>query len=108
MNWEDCSDNDCKHLVTIVSPKVNISSSLQNFSVIFQSKVDLKCSPRQKRGGACQFCRETCTVRPTQPKKNIIEKELGQSSLLGLKHNIIEKTKRAQPAQPKNNIIEKT
>ena len=42
------------------------------------------CSPRRKRGEACQFCHETCTARPPQPKYNII----------------LKKTKRAHPAQP--------
>ena len=44
------------------------------------------CSPRRKRGEACQFCHETCTARPPQPKYNII----------------LKKTKRARPAQPYN------
>ena len=44
------------------------------------------CSPRRKRGEACQFCHETCTARPPQPKYNII----------------LKKTKRVRPAQPYN------
>ena len=126
-NREDCSSDNCKHLVDVnftksyhlytrhqkhqkLSSQQDIFCGIDIFErkpsrldnmlthayLILEKKLTQNCicgekwqiwgmcSPRRKRGEACQFCPETCTARPTQPRYNII----------------LKKTKRAHPAQP--------
>ena len=87
--WRDCSTDDCKHLVTMISPKVIISTKHFCGLVIFETN--------------------SLNNKPTTPKKrrsvSVLSRNLNSSASPTYVKHFLKTTKRAHPAQPSTSSL---